>query len=209
MRITFFGPPGSGKGTQAERVSQHFGLEHISTGMLLRDEIRSGSKLGERIRETVESGHLVSDELVDREVFERIGHMESFLLDGYPRNLNQARHLDDFLDDAGMSLTGAVFIDVPDDEVMRRLTGRLVCDCPEVNPASGDFSEGDVCPVCGSRFRRRSDDSIEVIENRLHHYHMLTGHLEDYYSRRLLRVNGLGTIEQVYNRMVEALTEWA
>jgi adenylate kinase len=177
--------------------------------MLLRDEIRSGSKLGERIRETVESGHLVSDDLVDREVFNRIGNMESFLLDGYPRNLNQARHLDTFLNDAGRPLDGAVFIDVPDDEVMRRLTGRLVCDCPEVNPSSGDFREGDICPVCGSRFRRRSDDSRDVVENRLHHYHRLTGHLEGYYSRRLLRVNGMGTIDQVYNRIVEALEEWA
>lgn len=208
MRITFFGPPGSGKGTQAERISEYFGLEHISTGMLLRQEIRSGSKLGGRIKEIVESGHLVSDEIVNREVFTRIEGLDDYLLDGYPRNLEQARELDVFLDGIEKPLSGAVFLQVPDEEVLRRLTGRLVCSCADGTRHSGEFSEGDICPECGTPFVRRSDDSSEVVKNRLDHYHGLTRHLEDYYSDRLLAVNGIGTIEQVYKRIREALRIW-
>jgi adenylate kinase len=209
MRITFFGPPGSGKGTQAEKISSHFGMDHISTGFLLREEIRSGSELGKLIRETVESGHLVDDELVNREVFSKIEDKEEFLLDGYPRNLSQAKDLDGFLESRSKPLSGAVFLQVPDEEVMRRLTGRLVCSCPEGTGDSGGFQEGDVCPECGSRFVRRTDDSSEIVRNRLSHYHNLTRHLVDYYGRRLLSVDGIGSIEEVYDRLVEALRPWA
>ncbi len=97
MRITFFGPPGSGKGTQADRISSYFGLQHISTGMLFREEIKSGSELGNHIRRRVELGHLVSDEVVNEEVLKRIENVSDFLLDGYPRNLPQAECLDKFL----------------------------------------------------------------------------------------------------------------
>ncbi len=106
MRITFFGPPGSGKGTQADRISSYFDLEHISTGMLFREEIDSGSELGERIREIVESGNLVSDEIANEEVFSRIENTDGFLLDGYPRNLSQAKRLDEFLLNTSKPLSG-------------------------------------------------------------------------------------------------------
>lgn len=209
MRITFFGPPGSGKGTQAEKISEYFGLEHISTGVLLREEISSGSKLGERIRDIVESGHLVSDEIVNREVFARIRNLEDYLLDGYPRNLSQAGQLDRYLEETGRPLSGAVFIHIPDEEVMRRLTGRLVCACADGTRHSSGFSEGDTCPECGATFVRRTDDSSGVVRKRLEHYHSATGHLENYYRGRLLSVNGLGTIEQVYQRIREELAAWA
>lgn len=209
MRITFFGPPGSGKGTQAEKISEYFGLEHISTGILLREEISSGSKLGNEIREIVESGHLVSDDIVNREVFARIRNLDDYLLDGYPRNLSQAEALDRFLEETGRPLSGAVFIHIPDEEVMRRLTGRLVCACADGTRHSGGFSEGDTCPECGEAFVRRTDDSGDIVRKRLEHYHTATGHLKDYYSGRLLAVNGVGTIEQVYQRIREELMAWA
>jgi adenylate kinase len=209
MRITFFGPPGSGKGTQAERISEYYGLEHISTGMLLREEIRSGSKLGVLIRKIVESGHLVSDDIVNREVIDRIERMEDYLLDGYPRNLSQAKRLDRFLEETGKPLSGAVFIQVPEEEVLKRLTGRLVCACADGTGHSAESREGDICRECGKPFVRRSDDSIEVVRNRLHHYHNLTMHLEEYYRGRLLSIDGVGTIEQVFQRIMEALRPWA
>jgi adenylate kinase len=209
MRITFFGPPGSGKGTQAERISEYYGLKHISTGMLLREEIRSGSELGRLIRDIVEAGHLVSDEIVNREVFQRIGEMDGYLLDGYPRNLSQARQLDEFLEEQGKPLSGAVFLQVPDEEVLRRLTERLVCACTDGTGQGGDYLEGDICPRCGKPFVRRSDDSREVISNRLRHYHDLTKHLEEYYTGRLLSVDGVGSIDQVFERIRKALEEWA
>jgi len=208
MRITFFGPPGSGKGTQADRISDHFGLEHISTGTLLRDEIESGSKLGLRIQEIVESGHLVSDDIVNEEVFTRLRRIDDFLLDGYPRNLEQAKALDLFLTEENKPLSGAVFLQVPDEEVKQRLLGRLVCECPNGKTAV-DAREGQVCPVCGSTFARRNDDSADVIDNRLHHYHAFTRHLEDYYAGRLRIIDGLGSIDEVFARIRNALDEWA
>lgn len=211
MRITFFGPPGSGKGTQADRISAFFGMPHISTGMLCREEIKSGSKLGKCIRDIVESGHLVSDEIMNKEVFNSIENIDSFLLDGYPRNLSQAKYLDEFLKNAGKPLSGAVFIRIPDEEVTRRLTGRLVCSCSNKYRNSGsDYrKEGDICPVCGESFVKRSDDSLEVVRNRLQHYHNLTRHLESYYENRLLEIDGIGTVDQVNERIRKELMVWA
>lgn len=209
MRITIFGPPGSGKGTQAERISDYFGLEHLSTGVLLREEIRSGSELGELIRDIVESGQLVADDIVNREVFKRIEDLEDYLLDGYPRNLPQAEELDRYLEELERPLTGAVFLQVPDEEVVSRLTGRLVCACADGTRHSGSAREGDICPECGAPFVRRNDDSRDVIGNRLRHYHALTSCLEDYYSGRLLAVDGVGTVDEVFRRLREALGSWA
>ncbi|MCK4807634.1 MAG: nucleoside monophosphate kinase [Candidatus Aegiribacteria sp.] len=210
MRITFFGPPGSGKGTQADRISAYFDLQHISTGMLCREEIKSGSELGKRIREIVESGYLVSDGIINEEVFNKIENIDSFLLDGYPRNLSQAKFLDEFLENAGKPLSGAVFIHIPDEEVISRLTGRLVCACSNGsgNIISNRRKEGDICPVCGEPFMKRSDDSLEILKNRLRHYHNLTRHLESYYKNRLLEIDGLGTVDQVNERIRKELMVW-
>ena len=211
MRITFFGPPGSGKGTQADRISSYFDLEHISTGMLFREEISSGSELGKRIREIVESGHLVNDEIVNDEISHRIETVDNFLLDGYPRNLPQAEYLDEFLENAGKPLSGAVFIHIPDEEIIRRLTVRLVCSCSDESRNTGNdhHKEGDICQVCGEPFVKRTDDRSEVVENRLHVYYNLTRHLEGYYENRILVVDGLGTVDQVNERIRKDLLTWA
>ena len=212
MRITFFGPPGSGKGTQADRISSYFGLQHISTGMLFREEINSGSELGERIREIVESGNLVGDEIANEEVFTRIETIDEFLLDGYPRNLYQAKSLDEFLESTCKPLSGAVFIHISDEEVKDRLTGRLICACSNGsgNADSGNIhKEGDICPVCGEAFEKRSDDSSEVVKNRLQQYHSITKNLEDYYKSRILVIDGLGTIDQVNEKIRKELLKWA
>ncbi|NOQ22120.1 MAG: adenylate kinase [Candidatus Aegiribacteria sp.] len=210
MRITFFGPPGSGKGTQADRISSCFGLQHISTGLLCREEISSGSELGQRIREIVESGHLVSDEIMNEEVFSRIETIDNFLLDGYPRNLSQAKSLDEYLENAGKPLTGAIFIHIPDEEVIRRLTGRLVCVCSNKYSDTGSDirKEGDICPVCREPFAKRNDDSSEIVKKRLDHYHNLTRHLENYYENRLLEIDGFGTIDQVNERIRKEMLIW-
>jgi len=210
MRITFFGPPGSGKGTQADRISNCFSLQHISTGMLFREEINSGSELGKLIQEIVESGHLVSDEIVNTEVFNRIERVDDYLLDGYPRNLHQAECLDKFLEESGKPLSGSVFIHIPDDEVLKRLTGRLVCGCSNKyrNTDSTDVKEGDICPECGVTYVKRSDDSSEIVKFRLEQYHNLNRRLVRFYENRLLMIDGLGTIDQVYERIRKELVKW-
>lgn len=208
MRITFFGPPGSGKGTQADRISRYFGLKHISTGLFFRKEIDKGSEMGKIVRASVESGHLVSDEIVNEKVFNKIKNVEGFLLDGYPRNLSQAISLDEFLDENGKPLSGAVFIHIPDADVIKRLTERLVCACINKGISSDLYKEGDICPSCGEPFVKRRDDSIDVVKNRLHHFHTLTTHLEKYYENRLLVIDGLGSIDQVNERIRKELEKW-
>ena len=211
MRITFFGPPGSGKGTQADRISSHFGIQHISTGVLFREEIDSGSELGNQIRRRVELGHLVSDEIVNEEVLNRIENVSDFLLDGYPRNLPQAECLDKFLEIKGRPLSGAVFIQISDDEVVRRLTGRLACNCLGGNRRINDdsYKEGNTCPVCGRVFIRRADDSLDVIKFRLEQYHNLNKRLLKFYENRLIKIDGFGTIDQVNERIRNELLTWA
>ncbi len=208
MKITIFGPPGSGKGTQARKLCQHYGMVHISTGMLLREAVESDSELGRLVRQVIENGDLVSDEIVNQEVFRRISGLDSFLLDGYPRNVSQAEKLDEFLESRGTCLSGALLIDVPDEEVIARLAGRLECSCGR--PADKGTAEGDLCPVCGTPYTRRSDDDVEVIRKRLENYHEQTEGLIGYYARdgRLARVDGVGTVECVYERILEALREW-
>lgn len=208
MRIVFFGPPGSGKGTQAERISKRYNLHHLSTGLLLREEININSELGKRIRKIVESGHLVDDEIVNEEVFSKVKEYDRFLLDGYPRNLIQAEGLDDYLEEEKKPLSGAVFITIPDAEVIERLSGRLTCSQCGFAGKQPLQNPGDECPRCGTLLVERNDDRIEVIKQRLVHYYNLTKHLEKYYHDRLLIIDGMGTVDQVTLRLEEALSIW-
>lgn len=209
MRITFFGPPGSGKGTQAHRISVRYDLKHLSTGLMFREEISSCSELGRRIKGIVEAGHLVDDETVNLEVFSKIEGVGHFLLDGYPRNRDQAESLDAFLRHRELPLTAAVFIDVPDEEVQRRLSGRLTCPRCGFVGTRPMFEENDSCSRCGTPLEERDDDRTEVIARRLRHYHNLTSPLESYYTGRLLAVDGTGTVDQVTHRLEEVLDPWA
>jgi adenylate kinase len=209
MRLTFFGPPGSGKGTQAMRVSERFGLSHISTGMMFREEISEGSELGRRIRETVEAGHLVDDATVNEELFRKLRGMKRFLLDGYPRSVSQAESLDRFLEGVALMLTGAVFIRVPDPEVIRRLSGRLVCPKCSFTGTDTMFSRMDPCTRCSTPLVERDDDRSEVIAWRLRHYHDLTGPLQDFYRKRIAVIDGMGAVDEVTERILEALAAWA
>ncbi len=208
MRIVFFGPPGSGKGTQADRISKRLSLHHLSTGLLLREEIQSNSELGKRIRKIVESGHLVDDETVNEEVFKKITNLDRFLLDGFPRNVSQAESLDGYLEEENKPLSGAVFITISDSEVIERLAGRLTCSKCGFTGKHPQFHPGDKCIRCGTSLIERNDDRAEVIEQRLGHYHDLTEHLEKYYHDRLLIIDGIGTVDQVTERLEEALSIW-
>lgn len=209
MRLTFFGPPGSGKGTQAHRISVRFGLSHISTGLMFREEISEGSELGRRIRGTVEAGHFVDDDTVNGELFRRLVGIRRFLLDGYPRNVSQAESLDRFLDEEALALTGAVFIRVPEDEVVRRLSGRLVCPRCGFTGTDAMFSRMDPCTRCSTSLVERDDDRSEVIAHRLAHYQDLTRPLESFYQGRIVSIDGMGSVNEVTDRILEALEPWA
>lgn len=203
MRISLLGPPGAGKGTQAARAAARFGLAHLSTGAIFREEIGRGTPLGREIGGIVKAGLLVADETVDRVVFSRIEGPGGFVLDGYPRNLSQARSLDAFLA-ASVPLDGAVFLDVSEGEVLRRLGDRYTC--PSCGPVR---SQGGACLTCGKALERRADDEPEVVRRRFQEYHRVTGPLLSYFGPRLARIDGDAGVEEVWSRLEKAVMPWA
>ena len=180
LNLILLGPPGAGKGTQAERLVEDFDLPHISTGDMLRAQVAAGTSLGEEAKGYMDAGNLVPDEVIIGMILERIGEVDAadgFLLDGFPRNLEQAAALEQALKQGDRQLTAALLIDVPDEEVVRRLAGRRVC---VKNPAHIYHVEFDppkhegVCDQDGSRLIQRDDDREETIRRRLEVYHAQT-----------------------------------
>lgn len=185
MRLILLGPPGAGKGTQARRIAARYGIPHVSTGDILRGNVRSGTELGREAQAYMDRGDLVPDDLVNRMVFDRLGKddaREGFLLDGYPRNVAQAKELDAHLDDQQQSLTAVLRFDVPPDELARRVLGRAA-------------EEG------------RSDDSVEIVRKRLEVYRTQTAPLEAFYGERglLHAIDAIGAVEDVGARVLAVL----
>lgn len=191
--LILLGPPGAGKGTQAERLKVDFALAHISTGDMLRAQVAQGTELGREAQKYMNAGELVPDEVILGMIGQRIGEQdarEGFLLDGFPRNTSQADALAATLAGSGRRLTGVVLIDVPDEEVVRRLAGRRVClKSGHVYHVEFDPPKRqDVCDQDGSRLIQRDDDKEETIRRRLEVYSRQTAPLIDYYeSAGLLR----------------------
>jgi adenylate kinase len=202
--LVLLGPPGAGKGTQAERLINDFDLPYYATGNILREAIASESELGKQAKEIVERGDLVPDDLISAVIEQRLDSGEAddgFLLDGFPRTIGQAEMLEQALDKRGRRLTAALLIDAPDEEVIRRLSGRRTCSKNghvyhvEFDPPK---HEG-VCDQDGSRLVQREDDKPETIAKRLEVYHQQTEPLIDWYEKRgkLRRFDGSRTPEEV------------
>jgi len=186
MRIVILGPPGSGQGTQAALLVDRLGLPHISTGALLRDAVKSGSELGLRAKSIIDKGELVSDEIVSAMLEERLGQADvagGFILDGYPRNVAQAKSLDVMLERIGQPADEAIHIDIDPELIVARIAKRAK-------------EEG------------RSDDTEETVRNRLRVYEEQTAPVADYYAERglLTRVLGEGTIEEILQRILSILS---
>jgi adenylate kinase len=206
LNLILLGPPGAGKGTQAERLREDFGLRHIATGDLLRAEVAEGTELGKQAKRYMDAGDLVPDELIVEMIVQRIGRGEArdgFLLDGFPRNAEQANALDEALERLGRRLTAALLIDVSDQEVVRRLAGRRVCVKNSSHIYHVEFDppkhEG-VCDQDGSRLIQRDDDREETIRHRLEVYHSQTEPLIHQYDRAglLRRFDGQRDAEEVH-----------
>jgi adenylate kinase len=200
------GPPGAGKGTQAERLREDFGLPHIATGDILRAEVAEGSEAGKQAKQYMSAGDLVPDSVIIEMITKRIGAgdaRDGFLLDGFPRNEDQAAALDDALQSLDRRLTAALLIDVPDDELVRRLAGRRVC---VKNPSHIYHVEFDppkhagVCDQDGARLMQRDDDREETIRRRLEVYHSQTEPLIGHYDRAdlLRRFDGRRDANEVH-----------
>lgn len=197
LNLILFGPPGAGKGTQAERLRGDFPLAYIATGDMLRQNVKEKTELGLEAKEYMDDGDLVPDDLIVAMAAERLRQddaQDGFILDGFPRTLDQARALDEQLADLGRRVTAVLLIDVPDEEVIRRLSGRRVCVKAghnyhvEFDPPKHDA----VCDQDGSRLIQREDDKPDVIRNRLRVYHQKTKPLVDLYDEQglLRRIDG-------------------
>ena len=201
--ILILGPPGSGKGTQAQLLAKSCGLQHLSTGDLLRDEVKAGSALGQKAKTFMDAGQLVPDELLLGMVKGRLAAetISSFLLDGYPRNLAQAGALDAMLAGMGRTLDLALLLDVPGDELVARITNRRSCPaCKAVYhlKAKPPAKEG-ICDACGAALVQRPDDTEATVRKRLAVYEDSTRPLIDLYEKRgiLRHVIALGDIDSI------------
>jgi adenylate kinase len=208
LNLILFGPPGAGKGTQADRLQADFQLPYIATGDILRENVREGTELGSKAEQYMNAGDLVPDDLIIAMVTERFQDEDArdgFILDGFPRTIEQAEALDRQLSELGRRITAVLLLDVPDDEVVRRLSGRRVCVKAghnyhvEFDPPKRD----EVCDQDGSRLIQREDDKPEVIEHRLATYHEKTKPLIGYYEERglLKRIDGTRDPTEVHDHV--------
>ncbi|HBT20950.1 MAG TPA: adenylate kinase [Peptococcaceae bacterium] len=204
MRIILLGPPGSGKGTQAEFIKKKLGISHISTGDMFRKAIEEGTELGRKAKEYLDSGQLVPDEITVGIVRERLNESDcerGFLLDGFPRTVTQAEALDEILKEKGVELDAVININVSREELIKRLTGRRICrNCGATyhiifNPPAVE----NTCDKCGGELYQRKDDTEETIINRLEVYKKQTEPLIQYYENRgiLKNIDGGQSIDEV------------
>lgn len=216
MRLVLVGPPGSGKGTQAELLVKRLGLNYVGTGEILRDAIRRGTAMGKQVQPLMEMGRLVPDPIVNdvvAELFRGPNRPERFVMDGYPRTYSQAIAFDALLIQQYLNLDAVVSLEISDDEVVRRIGGRRVCSNPEcaslynVNEPSRAPKKRDVCDRCGSPLIVRDDDKEETIRRRLVGFHANTDHLIEHYRKKnLLReVPATDAPETIYANVLKAL----
>ena len=212
MRIVFLGAPGSGKGTQAQRLMAQHGTVQLSTGDLLREAVANATPLGLRAKAAMDAGELVSDDIVLGMIRDRLRRNDAaagFVLDGFPRNLAQARALEGMLAEIGCPLDGAVLIDVDFDSLLKRLTGRRTCSLTGklLNVYFSPQADLDACIRAGGQLIQRVDDNEETIGNRLKVYRAQTEPVVEYYRQAglLHEVDGEGSVDEVYARVTATL----
>jgi len=212
MRLVLVGPPGAGKGTQAEFIAAHLSVPKISTGDIFRANVSQGTPLGKEAKKFMDAGDLVPDEITVGMVRDRLAEDDTrkgFLLDGFPRNVPQAQTLDDLLLSAGTPLDVILELVVDDDEVVRRLSGRRTCrNCGHVWHVDFDppSVEG-VCDICGGELFQRDDDKPETIRHRLEVYYEQTAPLVSYYAEKglLVGIDAMGPVDDVTDRAISSL----
>jgi len=212
LNLVLLGPPGSGKGTQARVLSEKYQIPHVSTGDMLREEVRKGTSLGLEAKRIMDRGELLPDKVMAAMILKRLDQEDcarGVILDGYPRTVEQAQVLDGILAELGRTLERVILVDVPDDEIVARLGGRRSCPkCGRVyhlvhNPPK----DGANCDDCGVPLVQRDDDREEVVRERLRQYHAKTAPLIDFYTNRglLVAVDGSRTMETVTASILETI----
>ena len=212
MKIIMLGAPGAGKGTQAKQIAAKYSIPHISTGDIFRANIKNGTELGKKAKEYMDEGALVPDELTCDLVMDRISQPDAangFVLDGFPRTIPQAEALDKALTAAGQSMDYAIDVDVPDENIVNRMSGRRAClKCGATyHIVSIPTKVEGICDVCGEPVVQRDDDKPETVQKRLTVYHEQTQPLIDYYKGKgiLKSVDGTVPMDQVFEEIVKIL----
>ena len=212
MKIIMLGAPGAGKGTQAKMIAKEYGIPHISTGDIFRANIKEGTELGKEAKTYMDAGQLVPDELTVKILLDRVAKddcKDGYVLDGFPRTIPQAEVLDEALTKLGDKIDFAIDVDVPDENIVRRMGGRRACvTCGgtyhiKYNPTKVE----NVCDACGGKLILRDDDQPETVKNRLKVYHDQTQTLIDYYTEKkiLKSVDGTQDMSEVFNCIVDIL----
>ncbi|MEM4239603.1 MAG: adenylate kinase [Candidatus Woesearchaeota archaeon] len=202
MRIVILGPQGSGKGTQADMVSKRFNIPRIEAGALLREQVAKKTEIGKKIEKPMMRGELVPPRYVDELIKQRLSLPDArkgFVIDGYPRQLEQAEFLDSIAD-----IDAVIVLEIPDEVGIRRISGRRTCKkCGAVFT-----SEAEKCSDCGGELFQRADDKPEIVRERLRHYHEETEPLMEYYKPRDIVhvIDGTGTVEEVFRLIMQALS---
>ncbi|MET8812675.1 adenylate kinase [Streptomyces sp. NPDC004549] len=213
MRIVLVGPPGAGKGTQAVRLAETLSVPHISTGDLFRANISRQTELGKLAKSFMDAGNLVPDEVTIAMAKDRMEQPDAengFLLDGFPRNVSQAEALDELLRGEGIKLDAVLDLEVPEDEVVKRIAGRRICRNDSAHVFHVTYSkpkqEG-VCDVCGGELYQRDDDSEDTVRKRLEVYHTQTEPIIDYYRSQglVVTISSLGPVDEITQRALAAL----
>ena len=212
MRLILVGPPGAGKGTQAVHLAAHFGIPHISTGDLFRANIKGETELGKLAKSYMDAGNLVPDSVTNAMLEDRLTHADTapgFLLDGYPRNVGQAEFLEEVLVKKSISLDAVLELSIPNEEIIKRLSGRRVCrNCGTTSHVIFDKPKVDgVCDNCGGELYQREDDKEEVIANRLSVYSEQTEPIVAFYKNLgiLKAISAVGEVSEISANAIAAL----
>ena len=211
MDIILLGPPGSGKGTQAKMIADKYKVKHISTGDILRENVRNGTPLGVEAKKFMDAGKLVPDSLLIDIIKDRLAKPDvkaGWMLDGYPRTIPQAEALDKILPGLNQKIDVVLNVDVPDQELIKRVTGRRMCKCGttyhiQFNPPK----MAGKCDACGADLYQRQDDTEETVKQRLQAYHAQTQPLIDFYNKRgiVANINGTGDIKAIFGEISKVL----
>jgi len=212
MQIVLFGPPGVGKGTQAKILSSKLNIPHISTGDILRDSVNRGTELGNKAKEIIENGELVPDDLMGglvKETINNLNYSEGFILDGFPRTIEQVKILENIFNELNISSPRVVVLKANDDIIVNRLASRRTCsNCGQIVNLN-DIADKNICPNCGKErtLLKRKDDDEKVIRNRLKVYTELTFPVLDFYKNKLdlIFINGTDPIEVISKNIFTAL----
>ena len=214
MRIIMLGAPGAGKGTQAKKIASKYSIPHISTGDIFRANIKNGTELGKKAKTYMDQGLLVPDELVVDLVVDRVNQEDcanGYVLDGFPRTIPQAEALDKALTKMGQMIDYAINVEVPDENIVQRMSGRRACvNCGATyHIVYAPTKKENVCDTCEGELILRDDDKPETVQKRLNVYHEQTQPLIDYYTEqdKLVEVDGTIDIEKVFDAIVKILGE--